>query len=282
MQNASHRSTCSQLTLVALIFVIGLLGSLVGVRTTAAAGPGPCEPTMARQPWFIVPAAMHRSAGPAETGVLLEWLGHSSFLLTSPDGVRVLTDPSAFHPPQAAPDLVTVSNRHMTHTAVRAVPGTPQLLWGVLPDGSWHEVAVTFKDVVLFNVPSYTNHTEPEKSPIQNSIFVIRTGGLCLVHLGNLRHPLTQQQLQRIGKPDVLCIPADGQWTLSPEDIVTVISQLQPLLVVPMHFDDPQHGEAFVQFTNGRYPVRRIDGRRLPLSRQFLPAATELIVFHGP
>jgi L-ascorbate metabolism protein UlaG (beta-lactamase superfamily) len=214
--------------------------------------------------------------------VQLEWLGHSSFLLTSPDGVRLLTDPSALHPPQATPDLVTVSNRHMTHSAVRAVPGTPQFLWGLPPDGGWTDVALTFKDVVLFNVPSYASPTEPESSPIQNSIFVIRTGGLCIVHLGNLRHPLLRPQLQRIGKPDVLLIPADGQWTLSPEDILTVIAQLQPLLVIPMHFDNPQHGEIFVQFTAGRYAVRRVDGRSLTLSRPVLPATTEVVIFRGP
>jgi len=281
MQHTAHRVRWFHHALLILLVLAGLLSSLDRAGAAAAAVPGPCEPGMARQTLPILPVAMHTPSGLTGTLVLLEWLGHSSFLLTSPDGVLLLTDPSAVHPPQAAPDLATVSNRHMTHSAVRAVPGTPQFLWGLLPDGGWNDVALTFKDVVLFNVPSYINKLEPENSPIQNSIFVIRTGGLCIVHLGNLRHPLTRQQLQRIGKPDVLLIPADGSWTLAPEEIVTVISQLQPLLVIPMHFDDPQHGEVFVQFTAGRYPVRRVDGRRLPLSRQFLPGATELVIFSG-
>ena len=77
-------------------------------------------------------------------------------------------------------------------------------------------------------------------------------------------------------------IPADGQWTLSPEDIPTVITQLQPLLVIPMHIETSEHAEVFVRFTAGRYPVRRVAGRSLTLSRQTLPASTEIVIFKGP
>jgi L-ascorbate metabolism protein UlaG (beta-lactamase superfamily) len=279
MPTAQPRSTVSRPVLLILLYLACLPGSLA-VAHAAAAVPGPCEAGLVWQQPRILPAA-YRLAQPPGTLVQLEWLGHSSFLLTSPDGVRLLTDPSAFHPPQVAPDLVTVSNQHMTHSAVRAVPGTPQFLWGLPPTGGWNDIALTFKDVVLFNVPSYSSQTEPESSPIQNSIFVMRTGGLCIVHLGNLRHPLLRPQLQRIGKPDVLLIPADGQWTLSPEDMLTVIAQLQPLLVIPMHFDNPQHGEVFVQFTAGRYAVRRVDGHSLTLGRHLLPATTEVVIFRG-
>ena len=180
-----------------------------------------------------------------------------------------------------APDLVTVSNLHVTHAGVDQVPGTPQVLWGLTPDRGWNHIALTRGDVALFNLPSHVSRTDPENCPIQNSIFVFRTGGLCVVHLGNLRHPLTPLQLQRIGKPDVLLIPADGHWTLSPEDILTVITQLQPLLVIPMHIETTEHAEVFVRFTAGRYPVRRIEGRSLALSRQMLPASTEVVVFQG-
>jgi L-ascorbate metabolism protein UlaG (beta-lactamase superfamily) len=133
--------------------------------------------------------------------------------------------------------------------------------------------------VFLFNLPSYASRTALEESPIQNSIFVFRTGGLCIVHLGNLRHPLTPRQLQRIGKPDILMIPADGTWTMPYDDVLTVIRQLQPLLVIPMHIEVARHAEVFVQAVAGRYRVRRLSERVLPLHRAALPAATEIVVF---
>jgi L-ascorbate metabolism protein UlaG (beta-lactamase superfamily) len=215
-------------------------------------------------------------------GVLLAWLGHSSFFLTSPDGLRLLTDPNGLHPIPMPPEVVTVSNFHVTHSAVNEVPGAPQVLWGLKPDRGWNPIALTLKDVSLFNIPSYASRTELEESPIQNSIFVFRTGGLCLVHLGNLRHPLTPRQLQHIGKPDVLMIPVDGTWTMSYDDVLTVISQLQPLLVIPMHIDTPEHAKVFVTYTAGKYPVRRITGQTLTLHRTGLPVATEIVVFSHP
>lgn len=269
--------------------LLGLLACLL-VGITGAQGQvtqtlGPCEPGFVKQWQRHIPIRLAATGAAGETAtatVLLEWLGHSSFLLASPDGLRLLTDPNGWHPIAAAPDVVTVSNFHATHSDVSYVPGTPQVLWGLTPERGWNQIALTLKDVSLFNLPSYASRTEPEKSPIQNSIFVFRTGGLCIVHLGNLRHPLTPRQLQRIGKPDVLMIPADGMWTLPYDDVLTVINQLQPLLVIPMHIEMTQHAEVFVQSTAGRYPVRRVNGRMLALSRAVLPTTTEIVVFSDP
>jgi L-ascorbate metabolism protein UlaG (beta-lactamase superfamily) len=244
---------------------------------------GPCEPGFVKHWQHGLPIRLATTGAAAEDtasgSVLLEWLGHSSFLLTSPGGLRLLTDPNGWHPIVTAPDAVTVSNFHATHSDVSYVPGTPQVLWGLTPERGWNQIALTLKDVSLFNVPSYASRTELEESPVQNSIFVFRTGGLCIVHLGNLRHPLTPRQLQRIGKPDVLMIPADGMWTMPYDDVLTVIRQLQPLLVIPMHIEAAQHAEVFVQGTAGRYRVRRLRGRVLTLHRAALPAATEIVVF---
>jgi L-ascorbate metabolism protein UlaG (beta-lactamase superfamily) len=285
MQSNAAHAPYVHATLRLLLFLACLLGWLSSGLGAAAPTVGPCEPTLVRY-WhdgvrFMLVSTLHTTQTmPAP--VALEWVGHSSFLLTSPEGLRLLTDPNDFHPLQGTPDVVTVSNLHMTHSAVSQISGAPQVLWGLTFEHGWNPIAMTLKDVALFNVPSYTSRTEPENTPIQNSIFVFRTGGLCIVHLGNLRHPLTAQQLQRIGKPDVVMMPADGHWTLSFDDILTVIKQLQPLMVIPMHIETTTHAEVFAQHLAGRYAVRRVAGHTLALSRSTLPAATEIVVFSGP
>jgi L-ascorbate metabolism protein UlaG (beta-lactamase superfamily) len=265
-----------------LCLLVCLFGSVRGASTQELLGP--CEPRLVGEPGrgVLVRPIAYRQVDTAAPTVLLEWLGHSSFLITSPAGLRLLTDPSELHPPTSAPDVVTVSNLHATHTGVGTVPGAPQVLWGLTPERGWNGLALTIKDVALFNVPSYVSRTEPERSPIQNSIFVMRTGGLCLVHLGNLRHPLTPAQLQRIGKPDVLMVPVDGAVTLRFEDVLTVIEQLQPLLVLPMHIDSRYHAEVFAQHTAERYPIRRLKEYTMPLSRALLPTATAIVLFGSP
>lgn len=278
--HTAHRA--NRPVLCPLMVLVCLVGSLAGTRLAAATALGPCEPGLVKQ-WqpgsSIRFVAASRAAESAKGAVLLEWLGHSSFLLTSPGGLRLLTDPNGYHPPPVAPDVVTVSNLHATHTNVSSVSGAPEVLWGIAPDGTWNQIALKRQDVTLFNIPSYVSRTQPENSPVHSSIFVFHMGGLCIVHMGNLRHPLTPQQLQRIGKPDVMMVSIDGQWTMAYDDVVTVITQLQPRLVVPMHIDIPGHAEFFMQYTAGRYPVRRVQGHRLTLSRSHLPAMTEIVVF---
>lgn len=283
MQRTDVRDSLQRVTLLCLVIL--LLGSVLYAQGAAPDTFGPCEPGFVDHWPSRLPVRLASTSQPVATvsnPVLLEWLGHSSFLLTSPDGLRLLTDPNGYHPVRITPDVVTVSNLHATHRDVSYLPAAAQVLWGITPNGDWQAIALTFKDVSLFNIPSHAGRTEPESSPIQNSIFVFRIGGLCIVHLGNLRHLLTAKQLQRIGKPDVLMIPADGRWTLGYDDIVTVITQLQPHLVIPMHMDFPQHAELLVQYAAGRYPVRRVSGPTLALSRAMLPAGPEIVIFSVP
>jgi L-ascorbate metabolism protein UlaG (beta-lactamase superfamily) len=271
------------LVCLALFCVIGSPYATIG---NAQEVLGPCDPSFVQQ-WSqpqVTPIGYRVTAATPEASsgaVRLEWLGHSSFVLTSPTGTRILTDPHAFYPLHEAPDASTISNLHVTHSDVRGLPGNPRVLWGITHEQGWNKVALMIGDIGVFNVPSYASRVEPEQSPIQNSIFAFRTGGLCLVHLGNLRHLLTPQQLQRLGRPDVVMVPADGSWTMSFEDVLTVIDQLRPALVIPMHIDTLQQALAFAQHTGSRYPVRQVPERSLTLSRQLLPTATTIVLFGG-
>jgi L-ascorbate metabolism protein UlaG (beta-lactamase superfamily) len=282
---ASKAGAEQRLLLVGLVLLC-IVGSTSGAIRHAQAVLGPCEPSFVQQRSLLpVTSVAYRLADTTPEAipgaVRLEWLGHSSFLLTSPTGTRIVTDPHAFYALREAPDAVTISNLHVTHSDVRGLPGNPRLLWGMTREQGWNRVALMIGDIGVFNVPSYASRVEPEQSPVQNSIFIFRTGGLCIAHLGNLRHPLTPQQLQRIGRPDVVMVPADGSWTMSFDDVLTVIEQLRPFLVIPMHIDVPQQALAFVQHSAGRYPVREVPERSLTLNRQLLPATTAIVLFGG-
>ena len=86
-----------------------VLGRTYGALGNAQEVLGPCDPSFVRQwsPPQITPIAYHLADTTPEASsgtVRLEWLGHSSFLLTSPTGTRILTDPHAFYPLREAPD----------------------------------------------------------------------------------------------------------------------------------------------------------------------------------
>jgi L-ascorbate metabolism protein UlaG (beta-lactamase superfamily) len=171
---------------------------------------------------------------------------------------------------------VTVSNEHPTHNQVRSVPYGARVLRGRTPEGEWIEVDVTIGDLSIKGLPSSGGNSL--EIPVQNTIFVFRTEGLCIVHLGNLRRPLNDEQRQRLGRPDVLMVPIDGQWTLSYDQAVLTITQLRPAIVLPMHYDFPEHVRLFMQFIKETLPVRTMNETTLKLTRATLPSASEVIV----
>jgi len=118
------------LVCLALLCVVGSTYAAIG---NAQEVLGPCDPSLVQQ-WSqpqVTPIAYRLADATPEAppgAVRLEWLGHSSFLLTSPTGTRILTDPHAFYPLRETPDASTITQRHVTHSDVRGLPGNPRLL----------------------------------------------------------------------------------------------------------------------------------------------------------
>ena len=69
-----------------------------------------------------------------------------------------------------------------------------------------------------------------------NSIFIFEIANLCIAHLGHLHHTLNQQQLNEIGRIDVVMVPVDGNLTLDMEGMIEVLTALKAPLMIPMHY----------------------------------------------
>jgi L-ascorbate metabolism protein UlaG (beta-lactamase superfamily) len=259
------------------------LSSLIILAIVSLAGLAPaaeslCEPGFVRTPGSNLRAMPVAASNPdmAPRVVTVQWLGHSSFLIITPGGTAALTDPHSWHASPTAPDIVTISNEHPTHNQARSVPGSARVLRGRTPEGEWIEVNVTVGDLSIKALPSSGGNSID--LPVHNTIFVFRTEGLCIVHLGNLRRPLNEAQRQRLGRPDVLMVPIDGQWTLSYDQIAMTITQLRPAMALPMHYDFPEHARLFMQFIKETVPVRTMSDTTLKLTRATLPGVSEVIV----
>ena len=86
----------------------------------------------------VVQGKVFRAAAGAAPAVTIEWLGHSTFQITSSKGTRVLTDPhGAFDLPRPTlpQHIVTTSHQHGPHNSVHMAPGTPVILHGLSPAG---------------------------------------------------------------------------------------------------------------------------------------------------
>ncbi len=66
------------------------------------------------------------------------------------------------------------------------------------------------------------------------------------------------------------------------DDIVKVVDQVKPPIVIPMHYDVARQGELFAAFAKEHYPIRKIADSQLTLHRGMLPKATEVFVLKHP
>jgi len=163
----------------------------------------------------------------------VKWLGHASFLITTADGTRIITDPYTagqglkYGEINESADIVTVSHEHFDHNNVASVGGNPQ----VIRDPAPKEV----KGIRFWGIPTYHDDNQG-KSRGDNTIFVMDVDGVRLCHLGDLGHPLSDQQVADIGKVDVLLAPVGGFFTIDGKGASDVCRKLNPRVVIPMHF----------------------------------------------
>lgn len=217
--------------------------------------------------------------GPSLGRYFIQWYGHSSFLIQSGSQTKVVADPNFNVTPGIQADAVTVSNDHFTHNNTGAVSGNPIILRGITFRQTWNPIRTSVKDITIVNIPSQRGASW---GGVANSIFVYEMGSLCLAHLGNIGHLLTPEQEKVMQRIDVMMIPIDAMTNLGFEDILKVIDQVKPPIVIPMHYDVTRQGELFATFAKGHYPVRKIADSQLVLNRAMLPESTEIFVLAHP
>jgi L-ascorbate metabolism protein UlaG (beta-lactamase superfamily) len=221
-----------------------------------------------------------RAAAQPEQSVAITFLGHASFMIESPEGVRIVTDYNDMIGAPLTPDIVTMNNAHPTHYTDNVDPGVKYVLRGWDPAGGVAAHRVEYRDVKVHNVP--TNLREFGATRYNgNSIFVFEAGGLCVAHLGHLHHTLTETHLAELGAIDIVMVPVDGAYTLNQEDMTAVLAQIKPAIVIPMHVFTAATLERFLARAAERYRVRHMPEARMLVSRADLPAEPEIRVLPG-
>jgi L-ascorbate metabolism protein UlaG (beta-lactamase superfamily) len=105
-----------------------------------------------------------------------------------------------------------------------------------------------------------------------------------LVHLGDLGHSLSQSQIEDIGPVDVLMVPVGGFFTIGPQAAAGVIENIDPSIVIPMHFRTDKHADSFKQLSSlsdflKQMGVESKEPReKLTVAAGSLPEETEVVV----
>jgi L-ascorbate metabolism protein UlaG (beta-lactamase superfamily) len=229
----------------------------------------------------LSPAAFRLARNADE--VRVTYVGHSTFLIESPQLVRIATDYNDYVRPPLLPDIVTMNHAHSTHYTDRPDPAIKHVLrgWGPSPDQpARHDVQL--KDVRVRNVP--TNIRDWRGGGTErhgNSIFIYEMANMCIAHLGHLHHTLTQQQLNEIGRIDVVFVPVDGTMTLDLDGMVEVLQALKAPLMLPMHYFSTYTLHRFLERVRQNWTVEMSEIPSLVVSKTSLPASPMVRVLPG-
>jgi L-ascorbate metabolism protein UlaG (beta-lactamase superfamily) len=228
----------------------------------------------------VVPAAF-RLATLADGEVRLTYVGHSTFLIESPRHVRIATDYNDYLRPAVVPDIVTMNHAHSTHYTDHPDPAIKYVLRGWAADEKPAEHDVTYQDVRVRNVPTNIRDWGGGTQRHGNSIFIFEVAQLCIAHLGHLHHTLTQQQLNDIGRVDVVLAPVDGSYTLDLDGMVEVLHALKAPLTIPMHYFGVYTLNRFLDRMKQDWDVEMGETPSLVLSRASLPTKPKVLVLPG-
>jgi L-ascorbate metabolism protein UlaG (beta-lactamase superfamily) len=121
--------------------------------------------------------------------------------------------------------VVTVSHAEPNHAAFDVVGGSPRL---VDRPGEYEIGGAMIQGVAT-----------PGHQRTRNTAFLITLDEIVVCHLGDLGQVLTAEQVATLKDPDVLLIPVGGHCTIAASQAAEVVSQLEPRVVVPMHYRTP-------------------------------------------
>lgn len=167
----------------------------------------------------------------------ITWLGHSCFKIEEKingENVSIITDPFSkeigLKMPNIEADIVSISHNHDDHNNISALRENPFII----------NCAGEFdvKGVIIEGIESFHDNKNGDERG-NNIIFRFDIEGISLAHLGDLGDVLDNKQLEKLGGVDILFLPVGGKYTLDAKKAVEVISQIEPRIVIPMHYKTP-------------------------------------------
>ena len=239
---------------------------------------------MANAPPRAAPVNLRRAAAGTDE-VAITYVGHSTYFIDTPGGVRIATDYSGAYQTGRLPDVVTMNRAHSTHYSLFPDPRIPHVLHGWGENGQPAKINERIGDVLIRNVTTdirrfYGDYSGVDMIKDGNSIFIFEVAGLCIGHLGHLHHQLDDTHFAAIGRLDILMVPIDGTYTMSLEGISDITRRLRASVVLPMHRFATAL-EEFMERIGKQFEIDRRSERTLRISRETLPTTPTVIILDG-
>lgn len=224
--------------------------------------------------------ALELAQAQADGTVRITYIGHSTFFIETPGGIRIATDYNGWYKPPSLPTVVTMNKAHSSHYTLSPEPGIEHVLHGWRDDGAPADHDVVAGDAYIRNVPTDIRSWGGAMEQNGNSIFIFEIAGLCIGHLGHLHHELTEKQYAEIGRLDILMVPVDGGLTMGAESMSRVVERLRSALILPMHRRGPPI-DRFLSMFDEDFAVSFADTESVEVSIRSLPRQPTILVLKG-
>jgi L-ascorbate metabolism protein UlaG (beta-lactamase superfamily) len=163
----------------------------------------------------------------------ITWLGHSCFRIRGNQAI-IITDP---FPPnigytlgKQTADIVTVSHADPSHSYAQGVTGAH-----TIKGPGEYEIS----GVLVLGITTYHDAIKGQ-SKGKNTVYLMEVDGVNICHLGDIGHLLGDDQVEEIGKVDILMVPVGGVSTINANMAAQLIRKMEPKVVLPMHYKTPK------------------------------------------
>jgi len=166
------------------------------------------------------------------------WHGYSCFTIKT-KGCTTVIDPYSseigINPPNLKADIVLVSREHPGHNNIKAVQGN----YRVINWAGEYEI----KGFAVSAQKIEPKETDMDKKPVM--FFTMDSDNLRICFLGDIGKGLNEELVESIGNVDILLLPVGGGDAMDAKTAHSVVEQLEPRAVIPMHYAIPGLKEKF-------------------------------------
>lgn len=211
----------------------------------------------------------------------IKYLGHAAFELTLEDGRKLVFDPYesgayggalAYGPIKGEYDVAVVSHDHADHFSESVTSRAGSVVDSA---GEFDLDGIKVKAIPTFHDES--GGSERGK----NLISIVETEGVRIAHLGDLGHPLSDEEALALKGIDVVLVPVGGHFTIDSKTAADLVSAIEPKMVIPMHFKTEKVDFPIAPvdgFAGLMDDVDRTGSSEITVSKENLPVSRKVVV----
>ena len=187
--------------------------------------------------------------------VEIDYLGHSGFLIVSPQGKKIAIDPYNLSEKTLKVDVILVTHSHYDHCSIKDIEKISQKGTVIILPASCQSKITKIEDVEMQiievgeelklgnlkveAVPAYNIGKEFHLKTEGWLGYLIKFEGLTIYHAGDSDKIPEMERLTGHGKKSndfVVLLPVSGTCVMDVDEAVEVAETLSPTLAIPMHY----------------------------------------------